>query len=163
MGYEDAPNFGKGCRRWFGCSAQPSSVALLGYPASGEADVLALQMLARVLEATPLRLDILPGPVLWSEVAELIKTKGYPVVCIADLPPSAPSKSRYLVKRLRAALPDLKVIVGRWAPAALADETTEGLIEAGADHVATSLLETREHLSRLLPVLQSQSSATNAA
>ena len=70
---------------------------------------------------------------------ELVKAKGYRAVCIADLPPSPPSRSRYLVKRLRAALPDLKLIVGRWAPAALADETTEPLLEAGAAQVAASL------------------------
>ena len=144
-------------------TASASSFGILGYPASGEADVLALRMLGKVLEATPLRLEIMPRPGLWSEVVEQVKTKGYRVVCIADLPPSAPSRSRYLVKRLRVALPDLKVIVGRWAPAALADDTTEGLIEAGADQVATSLLETREHLSRLLPLLSGEGNATDAA
>lgn len=144
-------------------AAAASAVALLGYPANGDADAVALQMLARLLEETPIVLDILPGAPLWSEVVELVKAKGYPAVCIADLPPSPPSKSRYLVKRLRAALPDLKVVVGRWAPAALADDTTEPLLAAGAQHVATSLIETREHLSGILLVLSSKSSAPDAA
>jgi predicted PurR-regulated permease PerM len=134
-------------------AAPAGPIALLGYPANGEADVLALRMLGHLLEATPFVLEILPGATLSSEVVELVKAKGYRVVCIADLPPSPPSKSRYLVKRLRAALPDLKMIVGRWAPAALADDTTEALLEAGADEVTTSLLETREHLSRTLHIL----------
>jgi hypothetical protein len=39
----------------------------------------------------------------------------------ADLPPSSPSKARYLVKRLRAAVPGANIIVGRWAPPSLGD------------------------------------------
>jgi hypothetical protein len=120
-------------------------------------------MLDRVLEATPIVLDVLPGPLLWAELVELMKAKGYRAVCIADLPPSAPSKSRYLVKRLRAALPEVKLIVGRWAPTAFADDTTESLLEAGADHVATSLLETREQLFRVLHIVASKNTATDAA
>jgi predicted PurR-regulated permease PerM len=139
-----------------------SSVALVGYPANGDADAVALRMLACVLEGTPIVLDILSGPPLWSELVELVRTKGYRAVCIADLPPSPSSKSRYLVKRLRAALPDLKLIVGRWAPAALADDTAEPLLAAGADQVVTSLLETREHLSSLLHVLSSEGTTTGA-
>jgi hypothetical protein len=67
-------------------------------------------------------------------------------VCLADLPPSAPSKTRYLVRKLRAALPDLPIIVGRWAPVSLADESSEVLRAAGATVVTSSLLETRTYL-----------------
>jgi len=144
-------------------AAPESSVALLGYPANGDADALALRMLARVLQDTPIVLDILPAPPLWAELVELVKAKGYRAVCIADLPPSPPSKSRYLVKRLRTALPELKLVVGRWAPPALADDTTEPLLAAGADEVHTSLLETREHLSRVLHILSLKSTTTDAA
>src|SRR5581483_9955952 len=126
-----------------------ASSVLLGYPVQGEADVLALQMLGNVPKGTPLRLEVMPASGPWSEVVKLVKAKGYPVVVIADLPPSSPSKSRYLVKRLRGALPGLKIVVGRWAPPSLAEETSEGLPEAGADHVATSLLETRDYLASL--------------
>ena len=82
-----------------------SALGVLGYPANGEPDVLALRMLGKVLEATGFRLEILPAPRLWSEVVELIRKGRYRVVCIGDLPPSAPSKSLYLVKRLRAPSP----------------------------------------------------------
>lgn len=68
---------GPGERGASGEAAAASSVALLGYPANGDADAVALRMLARVLEGTPIVLDILPGPPLWSELVELVKTKGY--------------------------------------------------------------------------------------
>jgi len=40
----------------------------------------------------------------------------------------------------------VKILVGRWAPAELADEDRSSLIDAGAHHVAATLLETREQL-----------------
>jgi hypothetical protein len=55
-----------------------------------------------------------------------------------------------VVKRLRTALPDLRIVVGRWAPEALADESSAGLLQGGATHVAATLLETRDYLATLL-------------
>ena len=55
-----------------------------------------------------------------------------------------------MVKRLRAALPDLRIEVGRWAPTALADERSDELMADGATHVAATLLATRDYLAGLL-------------
>ena len=73
-------------------------------------------------------------------------------MCFADLPPSPPSKTRYLVKRLRAALPEVRILVGRWAPPALADESTQVLRETGANLVASTLMETRAYLAGLVEI-----------
>ena len=73
-------------------------------------------------------------------------------MCFADLPPSPPSKTRYLVKRLHAALPDVRIVVGRWAPAILADESTQSLRDAGAHLVASTLAETRSYLGELTEI-----------
>ena len=51
--------------------------------------------------------------------------------------PAPSSKTRYLVRRLRAALPELRIAVGRWGPPALADESAQPLLDAGANHVGT--------------------------
>jgi hypothetical protein len=85
-----------------------------------------------------------------SELVSLVTEHGCAVVCLADLPPSLPSKTRYLVKRLRAALPDVRILVGRWAPPSLADESTQLLRDAGADLVASTLSETRTYLGGLI-------------
>ena len=58
---------------------------------------------------------------------------GLSVVCLADLPPSPPSKTRYLVKRLHAALPEVRILVGRWGPPALADDSTHAAAGSGRD------------------------------
>jgi hypothetical protein len=90
---------------------------------------------------------------LSSDAVALLGEGRHAVVCIADVPPSSPSKARYLVKRLRAAVPDAKIIVGRWAPPSLADELPDPILATGAARVSTSWLETREQLYQLVPML----------
>ncbi len=131
----------------------PTRVAILGCAADAEADQLALEMLRALLEATPFALEISSARALSSEVVKKAKEQGYPVVCITDLPPSPPSKARYLAKKLRATMPDVKIIVGRWAPPRLRDDQPDVLLQAGADHVSATLLDTRDQLARLVPVL----------
>ena len=129
---------------------------VLGYATNGVADELALAMLAHLLDDLPIVVEITRTRLQASELVSLVQEQGFAVVCIADLPPSPPSKTRYLVKRLRAALPEVRILVGRWGPPALADDTTQVLREAGANHVASTLMETRTHMGELveLPRLQ---------
>ena len=131
------------------------AVTVLAYPVGGLSDELALRMLGQLLEDTPVALEITSGRMLSSEiVATMVEQRGYRIVCIADLPPSPPSKTRYLVKKLRAASPELKIVVGRWAPAPLADDNPRLLVDAGANHVASTLLETRDQLCQLAQITQ---------
>ena len=125
------------------------SVTVLAYPATSVADEVALQMLAQLLAGSPIAIEVLTSRALISELITAVQEQGSSIVCIADLPPSPPSKTRYLIKKLRAALPDVKIVVGRWAPAALADDDPRLLMEAGAAHVASTLLDTRNQLRQL--------------
>jgi predicted PurR-regulated permease PerM len=121
------------------------AAAVMGVPLNGEADVLALEMLSGLMRDVA-TIDIVSPRVLTSELIELIRTSGCRVVCLADLPPSAPSKARYLTKRLRATFPQLRIVIGRWAPPGLADDDRATLIEAGATHVDTTLRSSRDNL-----------------
>ena len=125
---------------------------VLGYATNGVADELALMMLAGLLDDLPIVVEMSTGRMLASELISLVQTRGASIVCLADLPPSPPSKTRYLVKRLRAALPEVRILVGRWAPAALADESTQMLRDAGATLVASTLAETRTYLGGLVEI-----------
>jgi hypothetical protein len=136
---------------------------VLGYATNGAADELALAMLAHLLDDLPIAVEIAGTRLRASELVSLIQEKGFAVVCIADLPPSGPSKTRYLVKRIRAALPELRILIGRWGPPALADETTQVLREAGASHVASSLMETRSHIGELIELPRLQVAETTDA
>ncbi len=74
---------------------------MLGYAANGVADELALAMLAQALTEAPIVIEITNTRMLACELVTLVRTQGISVICIADLPPSPSSKSRYLIKRLR--------------------------------------------------------------
>ena len=85
---------------------------VLGYAINGAADELALMMLAHLVDDLPIVVETTSVRMQASELVSLVQTQGVSVVCLADLPPSPPSKTRYLVKRLHAALPDLRILVG---------------------------------------------------
>ncbi|MGE3342807.1 MAG: AI-2E family transporter [Vicinamibacterales bacterium] len=125
---------------------------VLGYATNGAADELALAMLAHSLHDLPIVIELTRTRMHASELVEAVRSQNVSVVCLADLPPSPPSKSRYLVKRLHAALPEVRIVVGRWSPASLADDTTQGLRDAGAVLVASTLAETRDYLGSLVEI-----------
>ena len=125
---------------------------VLGYAANGMADELALVMLGHMLVDLPIVIEMTKTRVLASELVSQVRALKVSVVCIADLPPSPSSKTRYLVKRLRAALPEMRILVGRWSPPLLADESTQTLRDAGATLVSATLAETRDYLAGLVEI-----------
>jgi hypothetical protein len=126
---------------------------VLGYPAHGPTGDVALRMLAALCGGLPIDVDVAPSGLLVSELVERVKSGGYQVVCIADLPPHSLSKVRHALGRLRQGTPDVRVIVGRWAPAGFAHDARGVLMEAGATEVATTLVGTRSQLKNLLTLV----------
>ena len=124
-------------------------LSVLGYAVNGVADEAALAMLALVMDGLPVAVEISATRMQALELITLVRDRQFSVVCFADLPPSPSSKTRYLVKRLRSSLPGVRIAVGRWAPATLADDNSQALVEAGADHVASLLAESRSYLAGL--------------
>jgi len=122
---------------------------VIGYAANGQADATALRMLAQLVATDGISLHVMSARVLTAEIVDLVRTRQATLVCIADLPPSPPSKTRYVVRKLRAALPGVRILIGRWAPPELTDEDRSTLVDAGATHVATTLIETRDKLRTL--------------
>jgi predicted PurR-regulated permease PerM len=122
-------------------------VRVLGYAANGVGDELALRMLSQFVADLPVVIEVATTRVLVSELTEYVRANKYTVVCIADLPPSPATRTRYLVKKLRAALPEVRITVGRWAHPTLTDDGTQPLLDAGASHVSTCLADTRKYLA----------------
>jgi predicted PurR-regulated permease PerM len=120
---------------------------VLGYAVNGPGDELALRMLGQLVSDLPITLDVTTNRVLASELVDHVRVNRYSLICFADLPPSTSSKTRYLVKRLRGALPELRIVVGRWSHPSLADDALQPLNDAGASHVSISLVETRKYLA----------------
>jgi predicted PurR-regulated permease PerM len=119
---------------------------VLGFAVGGEIDAPAMEMLRALLAGAAVELDLAPSRLLPSELVTHVAASAYDVVCLVDLPPSSPAKVRYLVRKLRSSMSGRVVLVGRWAPDDLRDESPRLLLEAGARQVAATLLETRDQL-----------------
>jgi methylmalonyl-CoA mutase cobalamin-binding subunit len=129
-------------------------IAVFGCPARSEADAVALLMLRDTL--VPLGVDVeigAPGQ-LSAESVQQVRERGVGVVVVASVPPGGLAQARYLCKRLRAGLPEIRIIVGRWSSPEDAAEIRAALIAAGADTVGTQLLEIRD---AVLEVARTQS------
>ncbi len=119
-------------------------VRILGCPGHDEADALALEMLRQLLDPARWEMEILSLEMLSAESVARAGEKEPAVVCIGALPPGGLAHTRYLCKRLRARLPEARIVVGRWGLKGNVEQNQEQLREAGADQVETTLLETRD-------------------
>ena len=78
---------------------------------------------------------------LTSELSARLQSEDRVVVCVGSIPPGGLAHTRYLCKRLRATMPGVKIIVGRWGLTAGTAGNEEQLREAGADLFAATLGE----------------------
>jgi len=129
----------------------PPKCCILGFPARGEADRLALEMLKQLLDPGQWAMEIAPPEIHAAAAVALTREKVPAVICIGSLPPGGLIHSRFLCMRLRAQFPDVKIVAGRWGLKANVEQHRESLLSAGANIVDTTLLETRDHLSTWFP------------
>jgi hypothetical protein len=124
-------------------------VRILGCPARGEADELALRMFRQLLDSTQYEVEVMSDAVLTSEVVALIGEKNPAMIFIATVSPGGLAQTRYLCKRLRARFPNLKIAVGQWG---MGSEDRNSILLAGADRVGTTVIETREQMIQLCQI-----------
>ena len=91
---------------------------------------------------------------LSSELIELVALEDPDVVCIAAIPPGGRAHTRYLCKRLHAQFPDLRIVVGRWGANGALEKPAAEHDQQGAIASARTLLETRQQLQALVPLLE---------
>jgi predicted PurR-regulated permease PerM len=139
--------------------AEPARI--LGYPVDSVSDEAALDMLASVMGDLPVEFEMGAAKQLVSEMIATAKKGNFDMICLVDLPPHSQSRVLYVVKRLRQAMPDVRILVGRWATPVLADRDHAALTAAGASHVASTLLETRNYVRELVAHLGGGSAAEN--
>jgi hypothetical protein len=125
------------------------TVPMVAYPVHDEADEVALLMLRQLLDPRRYEVELLPDTMLASEVVALLEQKQVGLLCLGSLAPGSMAQTRYLCKRLRARLPALKIVVGRWGAAGRNDRSQEQLRAAGADDIGTSLHDTCAQLMQL--------------
>jgi predicted PurR-regulated permease PerM len=132
-------------------------IHIFGCPAHDQADRLGLEMFAQLLDARRWNLEILSTNLLVSELVDAIVRERPALVCIGAVPPGGLAHTRYLCKRLRASLPDLTILVGRWGmKAETRQRQYQPLRDAGADSVSTTLQEMHNQLDGWYPVCTHQ-------
>jgi hypothetical protein len=127
--------------------ALPGRVLCL--PAGDEADGAACELLGRLLTAKGFDVEVGSPTAMSGEVAERVESERPRVVCVASIPPLAAPRVRYLLKRIRARVPDAKILAAVWDPAADRAAMTADSTCAGADQVALTLREAIEGVRRL--------------
>ena len=91
-----------------------SRLCVLCLPARTEADEITALMLAQVLETRDCVVQAIPVTSLAGEMVNLVDRNTADVICISATPPAAVMHARYLCKRLRGRLPEVKLVVGLW-------------------------------------------------
>jgi hypothetical protein len=136
-----------------------AKVTVLGCTTGEQADEVALEMFRLLVEATGYPVTVTSSDKLSGEVVSMVAAEKPSVVCIASLPPGGVARASYLCKRLRAELPELQILVGRWGQDDLVT-ARQRLQGAGANEVANTLLESRK---QLMPLLQHRSAQVKTA
>ena len=117
------------------------------------AEHAALEMLRNLLDPCRWNIEVLAARRFTAELLDQVAEKRPDLVCLVATPPGGLAHIRYLCKRLRARFPDLKIVVCRWTGDPSKQSSAGHIVEAGADVIAATLLETRQQLASLLPVL----------
>jgi hypothetical protein len=141
-------------------AADGKKVLVFGCPANDEADELALYLFRQVLDCARCQFEILPAETLAGEVVSRVQEQKPALVCVAILPSGGYAPARYLCKRLRAEVPELKIVVGCWGLSDNVELTRERLLSSGADQVGVALEETRCQILALVQVLGQAPSQT---
>jgi predicted PurR-regulated permease PerM len=128
-------------------SSLPRPLPIFGCAARDDEDRVGMEMLARLLDPLRWKMELIAQETLISELLDRVAESKPAVVCISALPPGGLAHTRYLCKRLRGRFPELRIIVGRWGQQEELAQNALDLEEAGALHVAGTLLETRQQLA----------------
>jgi hypothetical protein len=133
--------------------SEPLRPLVFGYGMRDAVDETALAMLGRLLADDACRFEALPRTMLVSELIERIRQERPAGLCLLGLPPGGLTRARTLTKRIRAALPELTIAIGRWGTP-LSEKHRTTLREAGVSYLGRTPAESREHvisMSRLTP------------
>jgi hypothetical protein len=122
-------------------------IKIIGCPAHGEADEVALLMLRQLLVSKNCSVDILSSAALAAEVIARVREDNPDLLCIAAVGPDGLVQVRYLSKRLRASFPDLRLVIGRWGLREF-DENGDSLTDDMGE-VGSTLLQTRNQITNL--------------
>jgi hypothetical protein len=126
-----------------GASATPLPPAekadILCIGGRGALDTVAALLLTHVLETRGVATRLLPATAITLDNIGSLDLTGCKAVCLSYLSPRPRTYARFVIRRLRARAPGLKIVLGAWNPAAEEDGAIDLAAETGADAVAGKL------------------------
>lgn len=129
-----------------GASVRPHTVCI---PARDAMDAASARMLAQILNRAGVEARALSSDYMTGEVLEYIATELPRVVCVCAVPPDASVHARVLCKRIRAAYPDIPLVVGLWNDKSEAGEAASQLGEIGTQYISTTLAQAAATIPQL--------------
>jgi predicted PurR-regulated permease PerM len=129
-------------------------VRVLIVPARDEAEHVAADALGGSLNPTRWEVRVTGDEMLASELIDLTLEFDPAVIVIVALPPGGLSHCRYLVNRLHAKNPSIRVVVARWSWEGEPLSPQSGI--AGADGIDHTMSDTRRRLHEIHPVLAAE-------
>lgn len=124
---------------------------VVGCPVHDVGDEMVLAALQSALgEAPDGEFKILSSTMLASEMAALIQEEQPDAVCLSSLGPGGRRQLRYLCKRIRHDVPQIRIVVGNWGyRRSEIEQMTQSIKQCGADVVLTKLSAAREFFESL--------------
>jgi hypothetical protein len=121
-------------------------VPVVGLAVEDTSDLLILKMPGQLVSPAGCALEIIlevESPLEFgARIAEIVPR----LVVLSHLPPGGLTRSRYLVRRLRAQFEHMPFLVGRWGERGGGPAAAESLVGMGATHVAFSLADARDRI-----------------
>src|ERR1700693_114478 len=125
----------------------PPTCRVLCVPARAYRDELAGAMLVQLLRPQDFGADKALAALSSGELVEMAKSDPE-AICISVVAPSTLIHARYLSAKLRAQLPQVKIVVGIWGATEDMAGAAERLRSSGADEVVVSLAEAVVQLAK---------------
>jgi predicted PurR-regulated permease PerM len=118
-------------------------------PARADRDEIAGTMLVRLLEQQGFRAQNASTGLGASELVKMVDEADGDAACISVVAPSTVIHARYLCAKLRAQLPNLKIVVGLWGATENITQAAQRLRDSGGNEVVTSLADAVVQLAKL--------------
>ena len=121
-------------------------------PSRAERDELAGAMLAQLLGQQGFEAQNASAKMVGGELIALLEEAQVDAVCLSVVAPSTVIHARYLCLKIRAAFPQMKIVIGLWGTTENVNEAARRLRDSGANEVITSLADAVVQLAKLSPV-----------
>ncbi len=125
----------------------PKTSRVICVPANDQADEITAAMLAQLLERSGYIALAFPADSAWEESVKRLSLVAEDVVCISAVPPFAFTHARAACQRVRAASPDVKIVIGMWGSSIDSAKAKERFGNCRPDLISSTLAATLGQIS----------------